>query len=109
MEIKDAIERLSALAQESRLETYRMLVAAGSDGMLAGEIAERLAMRQNTLSTHLGTLSRAGLITGSREGRGIRYRAEIGAMQALISFLMEDCCGGRPEICLPLLEKAMPT
>ena len=103
MDNSAAIESLSALAQETRLEVFRLLVQAGPEGLYAGEIAARLDVLQNTLSTNLAVLSRAGLIQARREGRSIRYSADLGAMSALLGFLMQDCCGGRPETCQPLL------
>lgn len=99
MDKKTAIEALSALSQETRLDVFRLLVKAGEGGMLAGDIAENLQVRQNTMSTNLAILNRAGLISNEREGRAIRYRANMSGMSDLLSFLMEDCCGGRPELC----------
>ncbi|KZD12540.1 ArsR/SmtB family transcription factor [Oceanibaculum pacificum] len=104
MDKKNAIESLSALAQDIRLDVFRLLVQAGPEGLHAGDIAARLDVRQNTLSTNLAVLSRAGLIQASREGRSIRYRADLEGMRALLGFLMEDCCGGKPEACRPLLD-----
>lgn len=103
MEKSHAIEALSALAQDVRLDVFRLLVRAGADGMNAGGIAETLGVRQNTMSTNLAILSRAGLIKSERHGRSIRYFADIEGMRRLLSYLMEDCCGGRPELCGPLL------
>ena len=100
-----ALDALSALAQETRLDVFRLLVKAGPSGLHSGEIAERLDVRQNTMSTNLGVLARAGLIRGEREGRSIRYFADLDGMRRLLVFLMEDCCGGRPETCQPLLEE----
>lgn len=98
-----ALDALSALAQEARLEVFRLLVRTGAPGLPAGEIAAALNLKPNTLSTHLGILERAGLVAGTREGRIIRYAADMGGMRALLAFLMEDCCGGRPELCAPVL------
>ncbi len=100
-----ALDALSALAQETRLDVFRLLVMAGPKGLYAGEIAERLDVRQNTMSTNLGVLARAGRVRGEREGRSIRYVADLDGMRRLLAFLMEDCCGGRPETCQPLLEE----
>ncbi|MBU2090198.1 MAG: metalloregulator ArsR/SmtB family transcription factor [Alphaproteobacteria bacterium] len=108
MDNLSAIESLSALAQETRLEVFRLLVQAGPEGLYAGEIAARLDVLQNTLSTNLAVLSRAGLIQARREGRSIRYSADLNAMSALLGFLMQDCCGGRPEACQPLLKAIAP-
>jgi len=102
MEMNDALEALTALAHETRLSVFRMLVAAGDGGIPAGAIAERLGVRPNTLSAHLAQLTRAGLVKPVREGRVIRYSAHYGGMRDVIAFLMQDCCGGQPEICAPL-------
>lgn len=102
MEMTSAVASLSALAHGGRLSAFRMLVQAGAAGLAAGEIARRLDMLPNTLSSHLSILDHAGLIHARREGRSIIYTADYGAMQGLLGFLMEDCCGGSPEICAPL-------
>lgn len=102
MEERDALEALAALSQATRLKVFRLLVAAGPEGMPAGAIAERLGVLANTLSSHLAVLARSGLVAASREGRTIRYAADFDAMRGLMAFLMEDCCGGNPEICAPL-------
>ena len=103
METSAALESLSALAQDTRLEIFRLLVGKGKQGLPAGEIAEAMGGRQNTISTNLAILSRAGLIHGERDGRMIRYRADFAAARNLIGFLLEDCCEGRPEVCVPLM------
>lgn len=102
MEIHSAVASLSALAHGGRLSAFRMLVGAGAAGLPAGEIARRLDMLPNTLSNHLAILDHAGLVHARREGRSIIYTADFGSMQALLGFLLEDCCGGAPEICAPL-------
>jgi ArsR family transcriptional regulator, arsenate/arsenite/antimonite-responsive transcriptional repressor len=94
----------AALSQPARLEAFRLLVTAGPDGMAAGDIADALGARQNTMSANLAVLLRAGLVTNAREGRIIRYRADMARMRALVSFLVLDCCGGRPDQCAPLLD-----
>lgn len=106
MESSLAISRLSALAQPGRLAVFRLLVRAGPEGLPAGEIASRLGLAPNTLSAQLTILSQAGLIAGTREGRVIRYAAATDSVRDLIVYLMEDCCDGRPEICLPVQEAA---
>ena len=105
MDKSDAIEALHALAQETRLGVFRLLVKRGADGMAAGDIADALGVRQNTMSANLAVLARAGMIRSEREGRVIRYFAEFDGMRALLAFLMEDCCGGRPELCKPVLDE----
>lgn len=106
MESKDAITRLAALAQESRLEVFRLLVRAGPPGMAAGDIARGLDITPNTLSSQLNILSNAGLIASRREGRSIIYAAQYEAMSDLLRYLMEDCCQGRAEVCAPLADVA---
>jgi DNA-binding transcriptional ArsR family regulator len=104
MEIKTSVAALSALAQEGRLRVFRLLVQAGVMGMPAGEIAHRLGILPNTLSAKLNILSQAGLVSALRQGRSIIYTAEYDRMRDLIGFLVEDCCGGAPEVCAPLAD-----
>lgn len=99
MDTHAAIAALAALAQESRLATFRLLVQAGPAGMAASKIAEALAMPASSLSFHLKELSHAGLITPRQEGRFIIYAAQFGTMNDLLAFLTENCCGGNP--CTP--------
>jgi ArsR family transcriptional regulator, arsenate/arsenite/antimonite-responsive transcriptional repressor len=101
MKSKQAIDALGALAQETRLAIFRLLVRQGPDGLPAGAIAERLEIPAPTMSFHLAYLSRAGLVTSRREGRSIVYAADYRGMNALLTYLTEDCCQGRPEICRP--------
>jgi DNA-binding transcriptional ArsR family regulator len=91
-----AVEALAALAQDNRLAVYRMLVQAGPDGLAAGELADRVGVPPNTLSFHLKTLSHANLVTPRHAGRFVYYSANYESMNALIEFLGENCCGGRP-------------
>lgn len=102
MEIKSAVTSLSALAHEGRLAAFRLLVQAGEAGLAAGEIARRLDVLPNSLSANLNILSHAGLVASRREGRSIIYTANYDTMRGLLAFLVEDCCGGAPEICAPL-------
>jgi ArsR family transcriptional regulator len=102
MEKPTAISALSALAHEGRLDIFRLLVRAGAEGMAAGEIARTTGAAASTQSVNLAILSRAGLIASRRDGRSIIYAAAYDQMRDLLGFLMEDCCGGRPEICAPL-------
>jgi DNA-binding transcriptional ArsR family regulator len=99
MKSKQAVAALAALSQETRLAVVRHLVASGPSGKPAGRIASHLKVAPPTLSFHLKELERAGLVTQRRESRNIIYAANFTAMRALLSYLMEDCCGGRPEIC----------
>lgn len=96
MEEKDVIAALAALAQEVRLRAFRLLVAAGPDGLPAGQIAEELAVAPNTLSFHLSHLRAAGLIDSRRAGRSQIYSADYAAMAALVSYLSDNCCSRCP-------------
>jgi ArsR family transcriptional regulator, arsenate/arsenite/antimonite-responsive transcriptional repressor len=104
MESIEAVLAFAALAQPTRLEVFRLLVRREPKGLAAGDIARALAVPQNTMSTHLAVLSRAGLISARRLGRSIVYRAELSRLRAVVLFLLKDCCDGRPEICAPLIE-----
>jgi len=104
MELTSAVAALSALAHEGRLQAFRLLVQAGVLGLPAGEIARRLEMLPNSLSANLNVLSHAGLVRSRRQGRSIIYTAEYDRMRDLLGFLVEDCCGGSPEICSPLAD-----
>ncbi|MBS0331997.1 MAG: helix-turn-helix transcriptional regulator [Proteobacteria bacterium] len=106
MESLAAVTALSALAHAGRLEVFRRLVQAGPGGMAAGEIARATDSLPNTLSANLNILAVAGLVAARREGRSIIYRADYDRMRELLAFLMEDCCGGKAEICAPLAEVA---
>lgn len=99
-----AVDALGALAHETRLSVFRMLVQAGPAGLVAGAIAEQAAVPPSTMSHHLATLERAGLVTSQRESRLIRYRTDYAAMRRLLAFLMQDCCQGAPEMCTDLFE-----
>ena len=99
MKAKAAIEALTALAQETRLSIFRLLVRAGPESLPAGAIGDRLDIPAPTLSFHLAQLTRAGLVTSRRQGRSILYAANYSGMKALLNYLTEDCCQGRPEIC----------
>jgi DNA-binding transcriptional ArsR family regulator len=102
MESNAAVRRLSALAQDSRLAVFRLLVKAGPAGLAAGDIARALVITPNTLSAQLTVLANAGLVAGRRDGRSIIYTADYDAMSELLVYLTEDCCEGRPEVCAPL-------
>ncbi len=99
MDTKSVIAALAALAQESRLATFRLLVQAGPGGMAASKIAEALGIPASSLSFHLKELSHAGLIAPRQEGRFIIYAAQFDTMNGLLAFLTENCCGGNP--CTP--------
>ncbi len=106
MEIETAVSALGALAQETRLTVFRLLVRAGPLGLPAGLIAERLGVPPATLSFHLKELARAGLVTARRESRQIYYAPDFAGMRELLGFLTQDCCQGRPEVCAPLTAEA---
>lgn len=108
MDISLAIAALSALAQATRLDVFRLLVEREPGGVAVGELARLAGVPQNTMSTHLATLSRAGLIHGQRQSRSIVYRANLEAFRKVALFLLKDCCGGRTEICAPLIEDLTP-
>jgi len=95
MESKSAVTALGALAQDSRLQVYRLLVQAGPDGMAASDIAQALEIPANTLSFHLKALSHADLVCSRQQGRFVYYSANYPQMSALLGFLTENCCGGR--------------
>jgi ArsR family transcriptional regulator, arsenate/arsenite/antimonite-responsive transcriptional repressor len=108
METIEAIAALSALAQTTRIETFRLLVSREPDGVPAGELARIMVTPQNTMSTHLAILARAGLVRGERHSRSIIYRADLTRFREVALFLLKDCCGGRPEVCEPLLADLTP-
>ncbi|APF39240.1 helix-turn-helix transcriptional regulator [Chelatococcus daeguensis] len=108
MENEQALLAFAAFAQPTRFEVFRLLVESEPDGLAAGEIARRLAVPHNTMSSHLGILARAGLVSAARRSRSIVYRAELDTVRALTAFLLKDCCGGRPEICAPLVAELAP-
>lgn len=108
MDNDSAISALAALAQGTRLDAFRLLVRHEPDGLAAGEVARQLNIPQNTMSSHLAGLSRAGLIRAERHSRQIIYRADLDQLKALTLFLVKDCCGGRAELCEPLIAELVP-
>src|SRR5271156_1288706 len=108
MDNTQAIDALSALAQTTRLDTFRLLVSREPEGVAAGELARLVAVPQNTMSTHLAILARAGLVRGERHSRSIIYRADLVRVREVALFLLKDCCGGRPDICAPLVADLTP-
>jgi ArsR family transcriptional regulator len=95
MEMKPAVTALAALAHESRLSVFRLLVEAGPEGLAAGQISDRLGVPPSSLSFHLKELSYADLVTSRQQGRFVIYAANFTAMNALLAFLTENCCGGK--------------
>lgn len=108
MDNDTAVLSLAALAQGTRLDTFRLLVRHEPGGLPAGEIARQLDVPQNTMSTHLAILARAGLLQSERQSRSIIYRADIGRFRELVLFMVKDCCSGRPELCAPLIADLLP-
>lgn len=105
MEMTNALTAFQALGQPSRLAVFRLLVQTGPTGLAAGEIARQLDLRANTLSSHLALLQSAGLIQPARDGRSIVYSADMTALRGLLIWLLQDCCGGSPEVCAPVLDR----
>lgn len=104
MDQRIALAALSALGQETRLAVFRLLLQAGAEGIAAGEIATRMGAVPNTMSAHLKILSQAKLARTERDGKSIRYFADMAGFRELLAFLMEDCCNGSPELCQPVIE-----
>src|SRR5579862_9527163 len=102
MKKTDAVAALAALAQDNRLDVFRLLVQAGPDGMPAGGVAAALGLAPNTLTFHFDRLRQAGLVTVRRDGRSMIYAAQYETMNALLGFLTDNCCGGAP--CTPAVE-----
>ena len=107
MEISTAVGALSALAQESRLKVFRLLVRSGPAGLAAGDIARKLHVPRNTMSSHLAILSRARLVTSRKDGRSVIYAVDQDGTRDLLSFLLEDCCRGKPQLCASLIDSTL--
>lgn len=108
MENTSAILALAALAQPTRLDAFRTLISHEPAGVAAGELARLLEVPQNTLSAHLNILSHAGLVRGERHSRSIIYRVDLDRFREVMLFLVKDCCGGRAELCAPLIAELTP-
>ena len=108
MESNQAIDVFTALSQATRLDAFRLIMAHEPEGLPAGAIARQLDIPQNTMSAHLAILTRAGLIGAERQGRSIVYRAVLERVREITNFLVQDCCGGRPELCGPLIADITP-
>lgn len=104
MDKLDSLHAFAALSQPTRLDVFRLLVKAGDKGLLSGQIGERLDVRQNTMSANLTVLLHSGLVRNQREGRSVRYFADFDGIRGLLAFLMEDCCGGDPSRCQPVID-----
>jgi DNA-binding transcriptional ArsR family regulator len=108
MESENVIVALAALAQPTRLDVFRLLMKHEPEGLPAGDIARELAVPHNTMSSHLGILSRAGLVRSERRSRSIIYRADLDRLRDVMIFLLKDCCGGHPDVCAPLIDALTP-
>ena len=108
MDDTEVIAALAALAQPTRLQTFRSLIAREPEGIPAGELARLVEVPQNTMSAHLAILARAKLIVGERRSRSIIYRANLDGFREAMVFLVKDCCDGRPDLCAPLIADLAP-
>lgn len=104
MDKRLSLAALAALGQDTRLEVFRLLVRVGADGLPSGAIASRLGTLQNTMSAHLKVLHQAGLVRTERDGRVVRYIADMSCFRDLLAYLLEDCCNGSPELCRPVID-----
>jgi ArsR family transcriptional regulator len=107
MNVSNAVTGLAALARDTRLEVFRLLVRRGPEGAAAGEVARALGVPHNTLSSHLAILAHAGLVASRRDGRSVIYRVDFEETRALLAFLLEDCCQGRRELCRPAVDAVL--
>ncbi|WDZ78775.1 metalloregulator ArsR/SmtB family transcription factor [Ensifer adhaerens] len=108
MDENQTIAALAALAQPTRLRTFKLLVEREPDGVAAGELARLADVPQNTMSAHLSTLSQAGLVRSERQSRSILYRADLERLRAVVLYLLKDCCGGNASLCAPLIADLSP-
>lgn len=108
MDNLQAIAAMAGLAQPTRLDTFKLLVNREPEGVPAGELSRLIDVPQNTMSAHLAVLARAGLIKGERQSRSIIYRADLEGFRSVIAFLLKDCCGGRADLCQPLIDELVP-
>ena len=108
MDELEIITALTALAQTTRLQAFKLLVTHEPNGLASGELARQLEVPHNTMWTHLAILTRTGLISGERQSRTITYRANISRFRDIALYLLRDCCGGRPDACVPLMSDLIP-
>jgi DNA-binding transcriptional ArsR family regulator len=108
MDNNTVILALAALAQPTRIETFKLLVQHEPDGIQSGELARLLEVPHNTMSSHLAVLTRAGLVRGERQSRTITYRADLARFREVTLYLLKDCCGGRSDVCAPLIADLTP-
>jgi ArsR family transcriptional regulator len=108
VDTKTAALGFGALAQETRLKAFRLLVSRGADGMAAGDIARAVNVPQNTMSSHLSSMVNAGLLQSNRHSRSVIYSVDLAGTQALLRFLIEECCGGQPDRCISLIDEVLP-
>ena len=105
MDTNDATPLFATLSQSTRLDVFRLLIKTGPEGMTSGELSTALDVKPNTMSMNLKQLLHSGLVSNERRGRNIHYFADMNAVGALLSFLLEDCCGGQPELCQSVIKK----
>ena len=105
MDTIKAVESLSALAQPTRMDVFRLLVGNEPHGLPAGEIARQLQIPHNTMSSHLAILQRADLLSSEKQSRSVVYRVRLPAVHELVVYLLRDCCNGKPELCTPLINE----
>ncbi|WP_319532275.1 helix-turn-helix domain-containing protein [uncultured Cohaesibacter sp.] len=105
MDTNSAATIFASLSQPTRLDVFRMLIEAGPDGMSSGDIGDRMGIKPNTMSVNLKQLLHSGLVRNERRGRQVYYFADMAAVGSLLSYLMQDCCGGRPELCSPVINE----
>lgn len=108
MDESRTITALAALAQPTRLQTFRLLVEREPDGVPAGELARLIGVPQNTMSAHLSILANAGLVSGDRQSRSIIYRVDLEQFRSVMLYLLQDCCGGNASLCAPLIADLTP-
>lgn len=108
MDEMQTIAALAALAQPTRLQTFRLLVEKEPDGVAAGELARLIGVPQNTMSAHLSTMANAGLVFGERQSRSIIYRVDLERFRSVMLYLLQNCCGGNPGLCAPLIADLAP-
>jgi len=108
MDETQAIATLAALAQATRLQTFRLLVEREPKGVPAGELARLIGVPQNTMSAHLSTLANAGLVSAERQSRSVIYRADLERLRQVTLYLIKDCCGGNADLCAPLIKELTP-
>lgn len=108
MDENSTIAALAALAQPTRLQTFRLLVEREPEGVAAGELARLVGVPQNTLSAHLTIMTNAGLVAGTRHSRSVIYRVDLERFRSVMLYLLQNCCGGNAGLCAPLIQELTP-